>query len=362
MTHWFRVSAPGRICLFGEHQDYLGLPVIAAAINLRIWVEGRFDSTGMYAVDLPDMRERLEFPATFPQPYQRERDYLRSVPNVLHRAGITLPRGLKARIWGNIPINSGTASSSALCVAWTRFLLCHSAGARPVDPFQLAKWAHQAEVLEFGEPGGMMDHVLAAVGGLCYVEFQPELAVQKLRVDPGLFVLAESGEPKDTKAILARVRGGVEAALRKVGQADPSFDLRTATSRQLRRYGELVSEEELQLLEGAIANRDITRKAIAVLSRTSVDRRRLGALLFEHQQVLRDSLRVSTERIDLLVREAMQAGAYGAKLNGSGGGGALFAYAPEEPERVRDALLSRNAPAAIVRIDGGATVEAEWEA
>ena len=26
--------APGRVCLFGEHQDYLGLPVIAAAIPL----------------------------------------------------------------------------------------------------------------------------------------------------------------------------------------------------------------------------------------------------------------------------------------------------------------------------------------
>ncbi|MFC1564948.1 galactokinase family protein, partial [candidate division KSB1 bacterium] len=34
------VSAPGRICLFGEHQDYLGLPVIAAAIGLRISVSG----------------------------------------------------------------------------------------------------------------------------------------------------------------------------------------------------------------------------------------------------------------------------------------------------------------------------------
>jgi len=35
------VSAPGRICLFGEHQDYLGLPVITVAINLRIAIEGR---------------------------------------------------------------------------------------------------------------------------------------------------------------------------------------------------------------------------------------------------------------------------------------------------------------------------------
>lgn len=30
-----QVSTPSRICLFGEHQDYLGLEVIASAINLR---------------------------------------------------------------------------------------------------------------------------------------------------------------------------------------------------------------------------------------------------------------------------------------------------------------------------------------
>jgi hypothetical protein len=30
MADKFVVSTPGRICLFGEHQDYLHLPVIAA--------------------------------------------------------------------------------------------------------------------------------------------------------------------------------------------------------------------------------------------------------------------------------------------------------------------------------------------
>ena len=30
-----KASTPSRICLFGEHQDYLGLEVIASAINLR---------------------------------------------------------------------------------------------------------------------------------------------------------------------------------------------------------------------------------------------------------------------------------------------------------------------------------------
>jgi galactokinase len=34
------ISTPGRICLFGEHQDYLGLPVIAMAISLRATIRG----------------------------------------------------------------------------------------------------------------------------------------------------------------------------------------------------------------------------------------------------------------------------------------------------------------------------------
>jgi len=34
-----KVSTPSRICIFGEHQDYLGLEVIAQAIDLRFYAE-----------------------------------------------------------------------------------------------------------------------------------------------------------------------------------------------------------------------------------------------------------------------------------------------------------------------------------
>ncbi len=35
-----RVKAPGRVVLFGEHQDYLHLPVIPMAIDKYITIEG----------------------------------------------------------------------------------------------------------------------------------------------------------------------------------------------------------------------------------------------------------------------------------------------------------------------------------
>ena len=33
-------KAPGRVCLFGDHQDYLGLPIIACAIDRFIEIQG----------------------------------------------------------------------------------------------------------------------------------------------------------------------------------------------------------------------------------------------------------------------------------------------------------------------------------
>ena len=32
-------EAPGRICLFGDHQDYLSLPIIACSINRLMRLE-----------------------------------------------------------------------------------------------------------------------------------------------------------------------------------------------------------------------------------------------------------------------------------------------------------------------------------
>ena len=117
------VSTPGRICLFGEHQDYLGLPVIAAAISKRIQVKGQFRADNVVHFSLPDVERTEEFAIDFPLPYSKERDYFKSVLNVLHRKGHELTRGFEIEVRGNIPINSGTSSSSALLVSWVKFLV-----------------------------------------------------------------------------------------------------------------------------------------------------------------------------------------------------------------------------------------------
>ena len=55
------ISAPGRICLFGEHQDYLDLPVIPAAISLRIRLEGARRKDRDVNIELSDIDDRIGF-------------------------------------------------------------------------------------------------------------------------------------------------------------------------------------------------------------------------------------------------------------------------------------------------------------
>jgi len=49
----------------------------------------------------------------------------------------------------------------------------------------------------------------------------------------------------------------------------------------------------------------------------------------------------------------MEAGALGGKLNGSGGGGCMFAYAPEDPERVARAIEEVGGRAYVIHQDQG---------
>jgi galactokinase len=331
-------SAPGRVCLFGEHQDYLGLPVVACAISLRITLTATPRTDRIARIHLPDIKAEDSFSLAGPAAYTKPREYFRSSVNVLLRAGFTFSRGCDCSVRGRIPVNTGTASSSALVVAWVALLARLSDQQVTLSPGECARHAHAAEVREFGEPGGMMDHLAAAHGGILAIDFAPTPALFRQPWNPGTFILGNSGEPKDTTGILARVKHGVLDASALLARNGRPWSLATATLDDLRGSAALITPEHAVLLEGTLRNRDITKEARRLLLDPSPDRKRLGGLLSTHHAVLRDMLRISTPRIDRMLDAAMEAGAYGGKINGSGGGGCMFAYAPDRAEYVADAI------------------------
>lgn len=359
-----RISTPGRICFFGEHQDYLGLPVIAAAISRRISIDGSYRNDDRIVLNLPDLNEKIEFSLKETFPYVIQRDYFRSTINVLKRKGLVFSKGFDCVIHGNIPINSGTSSSSALIVSWAHFLDKMSDNPANFSRKELGEIANAAEVLEFGEPGGMMDHYSTAIGNVIYLESTPKIYVETLTPTLGTFVLGDSLEPKDTLGILARCRYGMEDLVKKVTAYDPVFSIFTTQLEQTADYSKILSQDELSLLQANIDDRDILLKGKALLSQnadqgdTSGFDKKLGELLYQHYKNLRDHKRTSTPKIERMMDAALGAGALGGKINGSGGGGCMFVYAPTKAEEVASAIEKAGGKSYIINVDSGTRLEA----
>ncbi|MBD2756810.1 GHMP family kinase ATP-binding protein [Spirosoma validum] len=359
------VSTPGRICLFGEHQDYLGLPVIAAAISCRIQLTAERTSQPIVQLDLPDIGSQARFSLTeLPLAYTHDRDYFRSAINVLLRKGFHFGSGIDGEVSGEIPINAGTSSSSALLITWLNVLSQLAENPQVLTPMQLAELAYEAEILEFGEPGGMMDHYSTAVGGVIYLESQPAIHLDTYQPKLGTFVLGNSQEPKDTIGILGRVKYGMLRIAKQLATLNPEFSLHTTPISSISTYKDVLTKDDYILLKGTLSNRDILREALALFQTSAnadspLDDVKLGQLLTDHHANLRDAQRISTPKIDRMLDAALSAGALGGKINGSGGGGCMFAYAPNNPETVAEAIERAGGRAYIVTVAEGTVSQPE---
>ena len=351
----FRISAPGRICLFGEHSDYLSLDVIAMAINLRIELTANPREDDLVSVNYVDLGTQDEFPAGELLTPRNKRDYLRSAFNVVHDLGINPAHGWDLRVSGDIPIASGLSSSSALSVA-SVFAAGHMGGT-DFNASDLARLAFEAEVERFGESGGMMDHFASAFGGTVHVAMTEEPRVTQLPAQITDLVIGDSGEKKeDTVGDLRMIRKTAEAGYKEILSKLPSFDRRTTPIQTVYGLSRSRPSKGVSMAEATLRNRDITARALTILGEQSPDVSALAQLLTEHHDLLRDSFHRSTPKIERMIRAAIDAGALGCKINGSGGGGTMVAYAPGKTSDVAKAIEAAGGTSHIVEVGQGATL------
>jgi galactokinase len=237
-------------------------------------------------------------------------------------------------------------------VSWVNFL--NEMYGLGYTPKQVGEITYEAEVLEFSEPGGMMDQYSTAVGNVIYLASVPEINIETYARELGTFVLGDSMEPKDTLGILSHVKFGMLGGMKKIQAKYPAFDL--ATEKDPAKYRELLSDDEWVLLQSNISDRDLLLEAKAMFEgKIEWSDEKLGSLLNEHQVNLREHKRISTPKINRMIQAALEAGALGGKINGSGGGGCMFAYAPKNPEKVVEAINKEGGKAYIITVDKGTT-------
>ncbi|MEM7187502.1 MAG: galactokinase, partial [Bacteroidota bacterium] len=130
--------------------------------------------------------------------------------------------------------------------------------------------------------------------------------------------------------LLGDLRGKATTAISAIKKSDPSFNLTTAVVTDLPALYPMVEASLHPYLEAAIRNHDITQKALTEMRAKSLDATWLGSLMTAHHEVLRDLLSITVPRIDQMIEAALNAGAFGAKIVGSGGGGSIVALSPPD--------------------------------
>lgn len=362
-----KVSTPSRICIFGEHQDYLGLEVIAQAIDLRFYAEAEERTDKILNIKIGSkhfnepngeiykwVNHKVDFSSKII--YENNRDYIKSIVNVLLKEGYKLDKGYDITMVSEIPIGKGMCSSSTMIIVLIKLLLEVINSEDKNNPERVAYLGFLSEVVEFNEPGGMMDHYASALGGLVNLNFHnKDTKVERLNVKIlGNFILFDSLVEKDTTRVLSTAKFPVINGLKKLkNKGIETIKDFVYNEDNLKYLHELEDEEKGNILAN-IDNYKILQQGKRLLLDNKFCDEQLGELIKRHHNNLRDGLKISTPEIEEILEIAYNNGALGGKVNGSGGGGCCYVYARDKDcNAILEAVNKLGYPGRIVKCSEG---------
>jgi len=330
--HWV-AAAPGRLELLGNHVDYNGGPVLAAAIDRTVVVlveekPGQSASIeAAFADEDPDIL--VEVDSTVSKDWRNDSpppvaaDYLRGAVAALgSRPHIGLKTGVRLAIAGDVPIGFGLSSSAALCVALTQALSRQQPGHK-----ELVLAAQEAEH-RAGTPCGAMDQSASVAGGIILFE---AATLDITRLTPELsgytFAVADSGVERSLGSSSYPVRVNESREVLEFAQRHIRADLDHLAALQPRELDELQSrfgaELRAPLLRRAKHVITETRRVVDGLSAVEAeDWPCFGRLMTESGRSSAVDYEISHPRVEELVSDARSvSGVVGARMMGGGEGG-----------------------------------------
>lgn len=349
--------APGRVCLFGDHQDYLELPIIACAINRMMRLDAYENGCDYFEINMPDMGMQRIIPIHQDSTKPERGDFLKTALKVLSKREIIPTKGYRLTIKSDIPINAGLSSSSALTIAWIQFLI-KAFSDQSFSAKELALMAYETEVIEQGSSGGKMDQFTIAMGNTIFLDTHTDEVQSFSNLDLNL-VVGVSGLGKDTFGTLSHLKTNALKSIEKVKEKYPKFDVTLCQPSEIDSYMELLEDDLKPFFHAAVGNHNITQKALIALKNDPTNLEQIGHLMDEHHHFLKNYLKITPPLMDQMVDAAKAAGAMGCKIVGSGGGGCIVAICPNmHSEKIVHAIKASGAADAFaVKIIHGASLK-----
>jgi len=317
------VSAPGKLMLLGEHAVVHNRPCLVTAVDQRIEAK----------ITLLDKQEfQLEAPDVKINGYKKAMSDLGkgdipkgakfveiAVKNFAQKYG--LQKGVKVTTKSEFSSQFGFGSSSASTVCVVQAL--SELTGRKLSKKQIFSLAYKT-VLDIQGKGSGFDVAAAVYGGTLYFVTQGK-TIKQLNLRSLPLIVGYSGIKADTVTLMNQV------------------------SEKAKRYP-LVIESIYTNIEKVV---ELARKSFIKCDWQSV-----GELMDINQGYL-ESLGVSSKKLAAMNYAARDAGAYGAKLSGAGGGDCMIALAPDAKRKaVEKAMKGVDAEVISVRTNAeGVRVE-----
>jgi galactokinase len=325
--------APGRVNLIGEHTDYNDGYVMPAAVGFSTYVGIAPRSDRKLLIHSEEFPGNFEFDLDA-LPEKRVGawcDYVLGVASVLQQQGHKLA-GANLLAHGEVPIGAGLSSSAALEVSSALALLSLTDKHMPLP--EVAKLCRRAENEFVGAKVGIMDQFVSCMGKAGHAFFLDcrSLEFKFVPIPAGLkFVVCNTMVKHDlaTGAYNTR-REECEAGVRIFAKWDPAIRaLRDVSIAMLDRHANDLPSTIWKRCSHVVRENQRTLDAARAL--TEGDLSRVGELMRESHNSLRDLYEVSCRELDVMVEAAEGLpGFCGGRMTGGGFGGCTVNLVREE--------------------------------
>jgi len=282
-----KTSAPGKLLLLGDYAVVYGHPCIVTAVDKRLYVEASIIDAQEDSINTPQVKESRFVLETIA--------YMKEHFNLL--------KSIEINTKGDFSHQVGLGSSSAVTVATVEAInQLFELHLTKKDIFTIS---YKINLLIQGVGSGF--DIAAATYGRTIRYVKGGIELQELSLSSLPLVVGYSGIKADTPYYIRKV---AEAFRQRQSELDKLF-----TSMHL-----LVDKVTI-----ALQNSDFQTA---------------GNCLNEGHTILQ-KLGVSIPKLDAMVNSALNAGAWGAKLSGAGGGDCMIALVPpDKTQKVKDAIKS----------------------
>lgn len=339
------VFAPGRVNIIGEHTDYNDGFVMPCAINYGMAVSFAKRNDSIWRVYAIDINEQDEFDLSqdFTQSEHKWANYVRGVVKYIQEQCPEFKQGADLVMTSDVPMSSGLSSSAALEISIGK--TCQVLGDLPLSLAQIALIGQKAENKFVGANCGNMDQLTSALGQkdhLIMIDCR-SLDITPTPVPHGYSIAIINSNVKHDL-----VTGEYNSRRQECEQAAKFFGVKALRDVSVEHFLEkaeaLKAESELAYKRAKHVVYEDQRVLDAVEALKANDMVKLGQLMGESHDSMRDDFEITIPEIDYLVELAQVAIGKngGARMTGGGFGGCIVCLVPNDKVGALRQLIADN--------------------